>query len=196
MYKKYFKRILDIIISLLFMPFLGVISLFVIPMIKLEDGGPIFYISQRVGIDKLGFNMYKFRSMKVNSPDLRTADNETYNAEDDPRLTRIGKILRKTSIDETPQFINVLKGDMSIIGPRPNLFDKRPEDLPAIEVKRLEVRPGITGYNQAYFRNSLSKQEKFEKDVYYVDNVSFKLDIQIFFKTLKTVIFRDNIYNS
>ena len=196
MYKCFIKRLLDVIVSLISLPFFFVIFLIVAPIIKAEDGGSVFYVSKRVGRNMLGYNMYKFRTMKENAPDLRTSDNETYNAEDDPRLTKVGKILRKTSLDEIPQILNVLKGDMSIIGPRPNLFDKKPEELPEIEVKRLGVRPGITGYNQAYFRNSLSKQEKFEKDVYYVEHVSFLFDLQILFKTVLTVIKRDNVYNN
>lgn len=134
--------------------------------------------------------------MKVNSPDIRTKDNETYNSEDDSRVTKLGKVLRKTSIDEIPQVINVLKGDMSFIGPRPNIDDHGAHVLSDLEIKRLEVRPGITGYNQAYYRNSISKIEKFKNDVYYVNHLSFAFDFKIFFKTIQTVTRRDHVYNN
>lgn len=196
MYKCFIKRILDILVSLLFLPFLGLAFIIVVPLIKLEDNGPAIYVSDRLGKNKNGFNMYKFRSMKVNAPDIRTKDNETFNSENDERLTKIGKIIRKLSIDELPQILNVLKGEMSLIGPRPNINDHGAHKLSDLEIKRLQVRPGITGYNQAYFRNSIPMEEKFKNDVYYVENISFILDIKIIFKTIKTVIFKDNIYNN
>ena len=195
MYKKYIKRILDIVISLLCLPILGIISIFVIPLIKKEDHGPAIYVSERLGKGVKGFNMYKFRSMKVNAPDIRTKDNETFNSEDDDRLTKIGKTLRKLSIDETPQILNVLKGDMSIIGPRPNLNDHGAHKLTELELKRLEVRPGITGYNQAYFRNSIPMEEKFKNDVYYVEHLTFLMDVKVLIQTVKTILKKDNVYN-
>ena len=195
MYKYFFKRVLDVLISIIALPFLGLICLVVIPIIKIDDHGPAFYTSDRIGKNCKGFKMIKFRSMKVNAPDIRTKDNETYNSEDDPRLTRVGKILRKLSIDETPQIINVLKGDMSIIGPRPNLNDKPLEKLSEIEIQRLEVRPGITGYNQAYFRNSIPISKKFENDVYYVKNLCFALDLRVLIQTVKVILKRENVYN-
>lgn len=195
MYKHFLKRVLDVLISIIALPFLGIICLVVIPIIKLDDHGSAFYTSDRIGKNCKGFKMIKFRSMKVNAPDIRTKDNETYNSEDDPRLTRIGKILRKLSIDETPQIINVLKGDMSIIGPRPNLNDKPLDKLSEIEIQRLEVRPGITGYNQAYFRNSIPMSKKFENDVYYVKNLCFVLDLKVLIQTVKVILKRENVYN-
>ncbi|MGG2946406.1 sugar transferase, partial [Geobacillus stearothermophilus] len=155
LYKKYIKRLLDILLSVILLPFvIIVISLFGL-LIKLEDRGPIFYCGERLGKDGRVFKMYKLRSMKVNAPDLRNPDGSTYNSDKDPRLTRIGRILRKTSLDELPQIFNVLKGDMSFIGPRPDL----PEHInyyEGEEVRKLEVLPGITGYNQAYFRSNYS----------------------------------------
>lgn len=165
------------------------------PLIKIEDKGPIFYFSERLGMNKKSFRMIKLRSMKVNSQDIRTKDNETFNSPDDERLTKIGKLIRKLSIDETPQLINVLLGDMSIIGPRPNLDDHEGHVFTEDEIRRLEVRPGITGYNQAFFRNSIPKNEKFKNDVYYVDNISFLLDLKIFLKTISTILRRSNVYN-
>ena len=119
--------------------------------------------------------MYKFRSMKVNSPDIRNEDGSTFSSEDDPRLTRIGRFIRKTSIDELPQLLNVLKGDMSIVGPRPPVPGSNPVRLNGRAGKRYEVRPGITGYAQAFFRNSISQAEKFAYDTEYVENLSFCL---------------------
>ena len=140
--------------------------------------------------------MYKYRSMRVNSPDLRNSDNTTFNASNDSRVTKIGKIIRATSIDELPQFINVLKGDMSLIGPRPNVPTEGLSygDIPDDRKKRLLVKSGITGYAQAYFRNSATLQQKIEADNYYVDHVSFALDTRIFFKTISRIFSRKDIY--
>lgn len=118
MYKNFFKRFIDILISLIGLPFLLIIFIFVAPAIKLTDGGPVFYNAERLGRRGKVFKMYKFRSMRVNSPNLINADGSTYNGDNDPRVTKIGRILRKTSIDETPQLLNVLFGDMSLIGER------------------------------------------------------------------------------
>jgi len=196
MYKKCFKRLIDLAISIIALPFVTLISVLVMPLIILEDCGSLFYVSKRLGRDGNGFDMYKFRSMKVNSPDIRTKDNETYNSENDPRLTKVGKIIRKTSIDELPQIINVIKGDMSIIGPRPHLKDRSYDELSDVEKKRIEVRPGITGFSQAFFRNSISIDEKFENDVYYVEHLSFLLDCKVFVQTIKSILIRSNVYNT
>lgn len=195
MYRCFFKRLLDIIISLICLPFFVIISLIVCPLIWIEDRGNPFYSSDRLGKNKKGFKMLKFRSMKVNAPDIRTKDNETFNSENDPRLTKVGKIIRKLSIDETPQIINVLIGDMSIIGPRPNLNDYDAHEFTSDEIKRLEVRPGITGYNQAFFRNSITKVEKFKNDVYYVEHLTFAMDIKVLVQTFKSILMKKNIYN-
>ena len=138
--------------------------------------------------------MYKFRTMKVNAPDLRNPDGSTYNAEDDPRLTPVGRFLRKTSIDELPQLINVLIGDMSFVGPRPTLYSDKYSSYNEQTKKRFSVRPGITGYTQAYFRNSIGQEEKFMHDIWYVENLSFLLDIKVIIKTVVSVIKRENIY--
>jgi len=165
MYKKFFKRLLDFTIALCGLPFVALIFVVVAPLIYLEDRGPVFYNAPRRGKDGKTFKMYKFRSMKVNSPDLKSADGSTYNGDDDPRVTKIGRILRKTSLDETPQLLNILKGDMSIIGPRPTLATKPLSELPPERLKRYEMRPGLTGYSQAYFRNSITQDEKFKHDM-------------------------------
>lgn len=134
--------------------------------------------------------------MIMNAPDIRNSDNSTYNAPDDKRVTKVGRIIRKTSIDELPQLINVLIGDMSLIGPRPITINRPLEDYDEKRKVRLEVRPGITGYSQAYFRNSISSEEKLEKDAWYARNVSFLLDAKIIIATIRSVLFRHNIYNS
>ena len=139
--------------------------------------------------------MYKFRSMKVNAPDLRNADGSTYNSKSDPRVTVIGRIMRKTSLDELPQMLNVLKGDMSIIGPRPFIPIDGLQDKSEDYRDRLSVRPGITGYTQAYYRNSISQAEKTRLDAEYARNVSFFGDLKIVLKTIQTVVLRKNIYS-
>lgn len=193
MYKKIIKRILDFIMSAILMVPLAIVFVVVSIAIKLDDGGPIFYNALRLGKNGKIYKMYKFRSMKVNSKDIRNADGSTYNGEDDPRLTKIGKFIRKTSIDELPQIINVLIGNMSFIGPRPDL----PEHIDLYtdaEKRKLEVLPGITGYNQAYYRNSVEWKERLKNDIYYVDNISFQLDTKIILKTVAILIKRENVY--
>lgn len=196
MYRYAVKRILDLIISILGLPFFCVLFLIIAPAIIITDKGPVFYNAKRLGKNGKIFNMYKFRSMKVNAPDIRNADGSTFNGENDPRVTKIGKFIRKTSIDETPQLLNVLKGDMSIIGPRAFLATTHLtfEEMDEKRQKRLTVKPGITGYSQAYFRNSITLDEKIENDCYYVDNISFIMDVRVIFKTIVSVIKHDNIY--
>ena len=137
--------------------------------------------------------MYKFRSMRVNAPDIRQADGSTFNSEDDPRLTKVGKFLRKTSLDEAPQVLNVFKGDMSVIGPRPDLPEHKAIYV-GNESRKLEIKPGISGYSQAYFRNSIPWKEKIQNDIYYIDNMSFTLDVKIFIKTAFGVLKSEGIF--
>lgn len=193
MYKFFIKRLLDIVISFMLLPFVILIIIAISPILLLNDRGPVFYISKRLGKNGKPFNMIKLRSMKKNSEDIRNSDLSTYNSNDDPRLTKVGKFIRKTSIDELPQIINVILGNMSIVGPRPDL----PEAIHIYddnEKRKLEVRPGITGYSQAYFRNSVSTKDKLKNDVYYVSKMSFVLDIKIMFITFIGVIKKKNIY--
>mgnify|MGYP002737259881 FL=1 len=129
----------------------------------------------------------------MNAPDIRNEDGSTFNSEDDPRLTSIGKFIRKTSIDEVPQILNVLKGDMSIVGPRPDLpehFNVYSES----EKRKLSVRPGITGYNQAYFRNTIPWKERIKNDIYYIDHLSFWMDIRVVFKTTWSILSRKSVF--
>lgn len=192
-YAKGPKRALDITLSLVALPFVGLALAILAPFIYFEDKGPIFYNAPRMGKDRKPFTMYKLRSMKVNAPDLIMEDGSTYNGADDPRMTRVGAFMRKTSLDELPQFINVLKGDMSIIGPRPDL-ERECELYEGDEGRKLEVRPGITGYAAVYGRNSLPWKQRLALDVYYVDHVTFALDIKIFFKTFVTVFGQEGVY--
>lgn len=193
MYQKYIKRLIDFVIALIALPFFCVLFIFVAPVIVINDGFPIFYNAKRVGQNGQLFKMYKFRSMKNNAPDIRLADGSTYNGDDDPRVTKVGKFLRSTSVDELPQLLNMLKGDMSLIGPRPDppdWLDKYPEDIRVF----LKVKPGITGYSQAYFRNSVDGEEKMKNDAFYATHCTFIMDVKIFFKTIMTVLGHENTY--
>lgn len=196
MYRKIVKRLLSILFGIIGLPFFAVIFIVVAPIIYLSDNGPVFYNAPRLGYKGKIFKMYKFRSMRVNAPDLRNEDGTTYNAEDDPRVTKIGRILRKTSLDETPQLLNVLKGDMSFIGPRPDLSNADKEIYRPGDIRKLDVRPGITGYSQAYYRNSSTLDQRFDGDVYYAEHLSFWLDVKILFKTIKTVFTHENVYRN
>jgi lipopolysaccharide/colanic/teichoic acid biosynthesis glycosyltransferase len=131
--------------------------------------------------------------MVVNAPDIRIEDGSTYNSMDDPRVTKVGKVLRESSIDEIPQILNVLLGQMSLIGPRPDPPDwinRYPEDLKVF----LSVKPGITGYSQAFFRNNADSRLKMQNDAYYATHYSFALDMKILFKTIQTVLGHQGIY--
>ena len=192
MYVHFFKRLVDIVIGLCALPFVVITLVIIAPFIYFEDKGPIFYKAKRIGKKGDVFEMFKFRSMKVNAPDIRMANGDTYNGDDDPRVTKIGRFMRKTSVDEIPQFLNVLNGTMSFIGPRPDT----PDFLHVYEEKYpsvLTIKPGITGYNQAYFRNSIDGAEKMRNDNYYAAHLTFWMDVKIMFKTVKTVLFRENV---
>ena len=193
MYNNILKRVCDLVLAIIALPILFILLVIISPIIYFQDKGSIFYNSPRLGKDGRLFKMYKFRSMKMNTPDLRNEDGSTFNAEDDPRLTRVGKFLRRTSIDEIPQLLNIIKGDMSIIGPRPDL----PEHLNMYEgneKRKLEVRPGVTGYNQAYFRNNIPWKERIKNDIYYIDHLSWWFDIKIFTTTVISVLRCKDIY--
>jgi lipopolysaccharide/colanic/teichoic acid biosynthesis glycosyltransferase len=193
MYKHFFKRVIDLIVVSVAMPFWIIILIIIGPTIYFQDKGKIFYNAPRLGKDGAIFKMYKFRSMKINAPDIRNEDGSTFNSENDPRLTKIGKFIRKTSLDETPQLLNIIKGNMSIVGPRPDL-PEHSELYEGNEHRKLEIRPGITGYNQAYYRNAIPWKERIKNDIYYIDNISLWLDIKIFFRTIMLVLKRKDIY--
>lgn len=185
MYKLFIKRIIDIILSLVLLiitfPII-IISLLIIYFYCKK----ILFIQERPGVDSKIFKLIKFKTMN----DKRNINGELL--PDDQRITSIGKIIRKLSIDELPQLINVLKGDMSLIGPRP-LLPEYLQFYSAEQMRRHQVRPGITGWAQVNGRNSLSWEKKFELDVWYVDNISFKLDVQIFWLTILKIVKREGI---
>lgn len=177
------------------LPFVLVVIIIFAPIIWFTDRGPVFYNANRAGKDYKPFKMFKLRSMYVNSPDLKNPDGSTFNSDNDPRVTPIGRFLRKTSLDEFPQFLNVLIGDISFIGPRPKLYrpEKYPNGLEGDMKKSFTVKPGVTGYAQAYYRNSITQEEKFHWDAYYAEHISFIMDMKIIFQTFYCVIGRKNI---
>lgn len=195
MYRHFFKRLFDIIGAIIVLPFVLLVIIILAPIIYFTDKGPIFYNATRTGRKCRQFKMFKLRSMYVNAPDLRNADGSTYNSDDDPRVTPIGKIMRKTSLDEFPQFLNVLFGDMSFVGPRPTLGSAtlKYDELEGDRQKRYSVKPGITGYAQAYFRNSITQEEKFHWDAYYAENMTLWMDIKVLFATAFSVLAHKNI---
>ncbi len=188
MYDKYIKRVLDIILSLLVILLLGWLYIIVAILVRIKLGSPVIFKQPRPGKNEKVFNMYKFRSMT-------DAKDENGNLlPDEVRLTDFGKKLRATSLDELPEFFNILKGDMSFVGPRPLLVKYLP--LYNEEQRhRHDVRPGLTGWAQVNGRNLLSWEDKFEKDVYYARNISFLFDFKIVFKTI-AVVFKHNDVNS
>ncbi len=192
---KIIKRLFDLIVCLIGLPIFCLIYIPVAIAIKLDDHGPVFYHDHRLGKNSTELIMYKFRTMKVNSPMLVNKDGSTYNSKDDPRVTKVGRFLRETSLDETPQLLNVLKGEMSLIGPRASTYDSKGTFL-SDEIDKMKVLPGITGYTQAYYRNSINAHEKRVLDAWYANHASLWLDIKILFKTVGTVLRHDNIYTN
>lgn len=187
MYRKYLKRLIDFVISLMALICLSPILLVVTIWLHFANkGAGAFFFQERPGKDAKIFKIIKFKTMT----DERDADGNLL--PDAQRLTKVGKFVRSTSIDELPQLINVLKGDMALIGPRPLLVKYLPL-YSNEQARRHEVRPGITGWAQCHGRNSISWTEKFKLDVWYVDNCSFKTDINIIIETIKKVIVRDGI---
>lgn len=195
MYVHFFKRLVDILIGLCALPFVVVVILIFAPIIYFTDKGPVFYNATRIGKDCKQFKMFKLRSMYVNSPDVKNPDGSTFNSDNDPRVTPVGRFLRKTSLDEFPQFLNILIGDMSFIGPRPKVINPTRDynNLEGDIKQSFTVKPGVTGYAQAYYRNSITNDEKLHWDAYYAENISFLMDVKIIFQTFYSVIARKNI---
>lgn len=196
MYKKYIKRILDFILSLLATIVLSPLFLVIAIIIKIDSRGPTFFLQERLGKDGKVFKIIKFRTMIPNAEKI--GDGLKVKTEGDNRITRIGKILRKTSLDELPQLINVIKGEMSIVGPRPPVtyHPHKYEEYREEQKIRFKVRPGITGLAQIRVRNSASWDERIKIDIEYVDKISFTMDIKIVLKTVVKVFKKDNIYKS
>jgi lipopolysaccharide/colanic/teichoic acid biosynthesis glycosyltransferase len=187
MYRSFFKRFADAVLAFIGLVVLALPLAIVALLIKISDGGPAIFRQKRLGKDGREFNFYKFRSMKVNS---EKTGNGVYSDKNDDRVTKLGRILRATSIDELPQLINVLKGDMSFIGPRPPLtYHPWPIEEYTDEQRRMfSVRPGITGWAQVNGRKGVEWNRRIELNVWYVDNVSFFLDMKILFMTVAKVI--------
>ena len=184
---KFIKRAFDIALSAVILTVLSPVMLICAAAIKASDGGSVLFRQKRPGKDGKIFTVYKFRTMKE-----QTADENGNPLSDMERMTKTGSFLRKTSLDELPQFVNVLKGEMSFIGPRPLLCEYLELYSPE-QMRRHEVRPGITGWAQVNGRNTITWEEKFAYDVYYVDNMSFVLDAKIVFKTVKNVLLHSGI---
>ncbi|WP_418223320.1 sugar transferase [Clostridium isatidis] len=196
----FIKRTIDIIGSLCGLILLSPLLLVMGVLIKLDSKGPIIFAQKRVGLNGKQFKMYKFRSMIVNAEELKDKLKENnemsgpmFKMKDDPRITKVGKFIRKTSIDELPQLINVLKGEMSLVGPRPSL----PKEVEAFDLwmlKRLEVKPGLTCYWQVSGRNSIDFENWMKLDIKYVNDRSLLLDIKLIFKTFFVLFGDKNAY--
>lgn len=187
MYKSFFKRMVDVIFALLLLLPLSPIFLIIAIAIKLDSKGPVLFRQVRSGKNNKEFMLYKFRSM--------TCNNDFYDKTEEDQVTRVGGIIRKTSLDELPQLFNILKGEMSFIGPRPWVVDYA-KYFTKYQMRRLEVLPGITGLAQCSGRNNLSILDRIDTDIKYVDNVSLRMDIMIVFKTIKCILKREGFSNS
>lgn len=185
-YEKYFKRPIDIICGLAAVIVFCWLYVIIGLLVRIKLGSPILFTQDRPGKDEKIFKLYKFRTM------TNARDENGELLPDEVRLTKFGKLLRSTSLDELPEAFNIIKGDMSVVGPRPLLVKYLPlyNDF---QHRRHEVRPGLTGYAQVYGRNGLSWNEKFQKDIFYVDRVSFWTDIKIIFRTVAVVFKKDGI---
>lgn len=189
------KRVFDVVISTIGLIVLSPIFLILAIIVKLDSKGPVFFAHTRYGKNGKKFKMYKFRTMYENAQDMindftpeqMKEWKENFKLQDDPRITKVGKFLRKTSLDELPQIVNIMKGDLSIIGPRP-VIEEELEKYGENKEKFLSVTPGLTGYWQANGRSSTTYEQRMEMELYYIDHISPKLDFKIFFKTIESVI--------
>lgn len=184
---RYVKRVFDFTAALIMLAVLSPLMLIACILIKSNHDGPVFFKQKRPGRNGKIFTVYKFRTMSV-----KIHDENGKELSDFERMSKVGNLLRKTSVDELPQLINILKGDMSFIGPRPLLVEYLELYTPK-QMRRHEVAPGISGWAQVNGRNTLTWEEKFTYDVYYVDNLSLKLDLKIFFMTIMNVLKQDGI---
>lgn len=185
-YERFFKRMLDIICALAAIVVFGWLYLLIAFLVRINLGSPVLFFQDRPGKDEKIFKLFKFRTM------TNDKDKNGNLLPDEDRLTKFGKFLRSTSLDELPEAFNIIKGDMSVIGPRPLLVEYLP--LYSEEQHRRHlVRPGLSGYAQVHGRNTLTWQEKFEMDVNYVDNITFRGDVQIVLDTIRVVLGREGI---
>ena len=187
MYRKVIKKILDITLAIILIIILSPLMLIISLVIKLDSKGPVIFKQIRSGKNNKSFTLYKFRSM--------TCNNNFYDSSIEDQVTKVGKILRKTSLDELPQLFNILKGEMSFIGPRPWILDYA-KYFTKHQMRRLEVLPGITGLAQCSGRNNLGIIERIDIDVEYVESISLLLDIYIVLKTIKSVLKKEGFSNS
>lgn len=197
-YNKYIKRFIDIVLSFIALVVLSPIFLIIGLSIKMESKGPVFFVHKRVGKNGKIIGMYKFRTMVSNAeelikeftPEQMIEFKENFKLENDPRITKVGNFLRKTSLDELPQLINILKGELSIIGPRPVIGEEL-EKYGENKDKFLSVTPGLTGYWAANGRSNTTYEERMDMELYYIDNMSWKMDVKVFFKTILSVLKRE-----
>lgn len=197
-YRKYIKRTIDIILSFIALVALSPIFLIIAICIKTESKGPVFFVHKRIGKNGKKIGLYKFRSMVSNAeelikqftPEQMKEYKENFKLENDPRITKVGKFLRKTSLDELPQLLNILKGDLSIIGPRP-VIEEELEKYEENKEKFLSITPGLTGYWAANGRSCTTYEQRMLMELYYIDNMSWKMDVKVFFKTILSVVKRD-----
>ena len=185
-YERFIKRPQDFLCSLLAIIVLSPVMLITAILVRVKLGSPVIFKQDRPGLNGKVFKLYKFRSMTDKK------DEKGNLLPDEERLTHFGKVLRSTSLDELPELFNIFKGDMAVVGPRPLLVSYLPL-YNAHQARRHEVRPGFTGYAQVHGRNSITWEDKFDKDIYYVDHVSFHMDWKIIFKTVLTVLKREGI---
>lgn len=189
MYRLFFKRIIDIFLSLIFILLFWWLYIVIIILVKKKLGSPVLFKQERPGLNEKIFTMYKFRTMTDRK------DESGNLLPDKDRLTKFGRFLRSTSLDEIPELWNVLKGEMSLVGPRPLLVEYLSK-YTKNEKRRHEVRPGITGYAQVNGRNNTTWEDRFKNDIYYVENISFLLDLRIITKTILKVIKKSDINQS
>lgn len=190
MYNKFFKRLIDILLSLMGLILASWLYLIIIVAIKIDDPGPVFFGQKRVGKDKVNFTLWKFRSMKMSTPH----DTPTHLLENPEQyITRVGRFLRKSSLDEIPQLWNILKGDMSIIGPRPALWNQNDLIEERDKYGANDVKPGLTGWAQINGRDELEIPVKAKLDGEYVRKMGLVMDIKCFFGTVKSVLKRDGV---
>lgn len=189
------KRVIDVILASVALILLSPLFAIIAIAIKIDSKGPVFFAHKRIGKNGKIIKLYKFRSMVINAeeliksftPEQMREYKENYKLTNDPRITKVGKFLRKTSLDELPQLINIINGDLSIIGPRPVVADEL-EKYGVNKDKFLSVNPGLTGYWAANGRSNTTYEQRMEMELYYIDNLSLKMDIKVFFKTILSVL--------
>ena len=193
--QKLVKRVIDVILASVALILLSPLFAIIAIAIKIDSKGPVFFAHKRIGKNGKIIKLYKFRSMVINAeeliksftPEQMREYKENYKLTNDPRITKVGKFLRKTSLDELPQLINIINGDLSIIGPRPVVADEL-EKYGVNKDKFLSVTPGLTGYWAANGRSNTTYEQRMEMELYYIDNLSLKMDIKVFFKTILSVL--------